>query len=182
MERSYNLFYCVRISYDCVVSIDRPHAEWSPGTGTVCHWCLITFCSHTTNVSLPSLCSWCIPYCEVPQDFCTVALKADGMWEQDLITMDIFSIIVSSSYDGNTILGSIGKNHRSFGIFWGFLQRYEPLVESRNLKINSTLLAETSLFCSQVNWQESVSAALSYTSKLHLVNITANWHSYSLYM
>jgi len=106
--------------------------------------------------------------------FCTVALKADGMWEQDLITMDIFSIIVSSSYDENTILGSIEKNHRSFGIFWGFLQRYEPLVESRSLKINSTLLAETSLFCSQVNWQESVSAALSYTSKLHLVNITAN--------
>lgn len=39
------------------------------------------------------------------------------------------------------------------------LQRYEPVVESGNLRVNSSLLAEMSAFCSQVDWEESVSAA-----------------------
>ena len=39
------------------------------------------------------------------------------------------------------------------------LQRYEPVVGSGNLRVNSTLLAEMSAFCSQVNWEESVSAS-----------------------
>ena len=39
------------------------------------------------------------------------------------------------------------------------LQRYEPVVESGNLRVNSTLLAEMSAFCSQVDWEESVSAS-----------------------
>ena len=55
--------------------------------------------------------------------------------------------------------------------FFVSLQRYEPVVGSGNLRVNSTLLAEMSAFCSQVNWEESVSASDPACSLMFAVSV-----------
>ena len=49
------------------------------------------------------------------------------------------------------------RKYISMYFFVVSLQRYEPVVGSGNLQVNSSLLAEMSTFCSQVDWEESVS-------------------------
>ena len=56
-------------------------------------------------------------------------------------------------------------------IFFVSLQRYEPVVGSGNLRVNSTLLAEMSAFCSQVDWEESVSASDPACSLMFVVSV-----------